>query len=419
MDALFEPIRLRNKEIKNRLSKGASGETCASVDGFVTEDYVEWYKQYAKGGVGLIHSGAVYPIESGKVVPFQPGLDRDDKIPGFKRVAEEVHKYDCAILAQLNHPGRQLMPVPGLHIGKDHKIDIEVVAPSPVRNQASLIMPRELTTAEIEEIVQSYIDAACRAEEAGLDGVEIHGAHGYLVGSFMVERTNKRKDKYGGSFENRLRVFEDIVKGIRKKTDDDFLITAKLNWTDGPFPKGMNPRRLAAIVERINQLDIDAIELSAGSYEWLKFESGKFPVRYMLRYGMTRYMPLLLQVSFALFKYTLEAVFRYHEGFNMKGVRAIKDISRKPVICLGGFKTPEVMDGIIKGGEGDMIGLVRQLISDPEYPNKLRENRIGDIDWCTYCNKCVAFVSVRPTDCYERKDFRDSPLPPSDWGIRR
>ena len=117
MDALFEPIKLRNKEVKNRLSKGASGETCASVDGYV--------------------------------------------------------------------------------------IDVEVVAPSPVRNQASRIKPRELTTAEIEEIIQSYIDAAFRAEEANLDGVEIHGAHGYLVGSFMVERTNKRKDKYGGSFENR------------------------------------------------------------------------------------------------------------------------------------------------------------------------------------------------------------------------
>jgi 2,4-dienoyl-CoA reductase-like NADH-dependent reductase (Old Yellow Enzyme family) len=89
------------------------------------------------------------------------------------------------------------------------------------------------------------------------------------------------------------------------------------------------------------------------------------------------------------------------------------------VIRADGFKTPEVMDGIIRRGEGDMIGLVRQLISDPDYPNKLRENRIGEIDWCTYCNKCVALVSVRPTDCYERKDFRDSPLPPSDWGIRQ
>ena len=417
MSLLFEPIKLRNREVKNRLSKTASGETCASFDGFVTEDYLAWYRKFAKGGLGLIHSGAVYTMESGKVVPYQPGLDSDDKFPGFKRAAEEVHKYDCLFLAQLNHPGRQLMPVPTLLVGKDDKIDIEVVGPSPVRNQASLIKPRELTTGEIEEIIQSFIDAACRAEEAGMDGVEIHGAHGFLISSFMSMRTNRRTDKYGGSLENRLRVFREIVEGIRKKTNDDFIITTKLNWTDGPLPKGITPKQLVDVVDMINEMDIDAIEISSGSNEWLSFERGRFPVRYMLKYGMTRYMPLMMKVNFALFKYVLELVFRYYEGFNMEGVDAIKQITKKPVICTGGFKTREVMEGILQNGRGDIFGLARQLICDPEYPNKVREGRIKDIEECDYCNKCVAFVGTRPTECYKNEDFRKFSLP-SDWGIR-
>jgi len=416
MSILFTPIKLRTKELKNRLSKTASGETCATADGFVTEDYVEWYRKFAKGGIGLIHTGAVYTLESGKVVAFQPGLDNDDKIPGFMRVAQEVHKYDCLFLAQLNHPGRQLLPVPGLIPGKDKK-DIEVVAPSPVNNQATMIKPRELTIAEIENIIQSFIDAACRAEEAGLDGVEIHGAHGFLVSSFMSLRTNKRTDKFGGSLENRLRMFREIVEGIRKKTDDNFIITAKLNWTDGPFPKGITPEQLIDMVHMINDMDVDAIEISSGSNEWLSFERGKFPVRYMLNYGMTSHMPFFVKAGFAMSKYALEAIFRYYEGFNMTGVHAIKNTAKKPVICTGGFKTNEVMEEILYRKEGDLFGLARQLICDPEFPNKLREYRIKDIKQCSYCNKCVAFVGSKPTECYENEDFRKYSLP-SDSGIR-
>ncbi len=417
MRRLFTPIRLRNRELKNRLSKSASGETCATPDGFITEDYVNWYKKFAQGGVALIHSGAVYTVESGKVVPYQAGLDSDDKIPGFKAVAEEVQKYDCLFLAQLNHPGRHLMPGPDLIPGKS-KEDIEVVAPSAVRSQASMIVPRELTTAEIEEIVQSFIDAGCRAEEAGLDGVEIHGAHGFLVSSFMSRRTNRRTDKYGGSIINRLRFFREIVEGIRKKTDDNFLITTKLNWTDGPFPGGITPDQLVDMVSIINEMDVDAIEISSGSNEWMSFERGKIPVTYMLKYGMIKDMPPAFKAGFAMTKYVLEYLFRYFEGFNMQGVEAIKGTAEKPVICTGGFKTNGFMEGVLLRGEGDLFGLSRQLICDPEFPNKLKEKRINEIKECSYCNKCVAFCGGKPTECYENEDFERFYPPSSDRGIR-
>ncbi|MCP4727129.1 MAG: NADH:flavin oxidoreductase, partial [bacterium] len=319
-------------------------------------------------------------------------------------------------IAQIQHPGRQLTPLPGIILGRD-KTDCEVVAPSPVRNLGTMIKPRELTLEEIEEIIQRFIDASCRAEEAGLDGVEIHGAHGFLISSFLSRRTNRRKDKYGGSLENRMRFFMEIIEGIRKRTGDDFIITTKLNWTDGPFPKGITPRELIDMVQIINNMDVDAIEISSGSNEWLSFERGKFPIRYMLQHGLVKHFPFPTKIGFALSKYPLEAVFRYYEGFNMKGVHAIKDIVKAPVICTGGFKTGEVMEGILQRGEGDLCGLARQLICDPEYPNKLREGRIDDIEKCTYCNKCVAFVGFRPTECYENEDFRKF-FPPTDWGIR-
>ncbi len=417
MSALLQPIKIRNKTVRNRLAKSASGETRSSVDGFVTEDYVSWYRDFAKGGLGLIHSGAVYVMEEGKVVPFQPGLDHDDKIPGFRRVAEEVHRFGCLFLAQLNHPGRQLFPVPGLVLGKDHLNDIDVVAPSPVRNQSSLIKPRELSEKEIEEIIENFIAAAIRAEKAGLDGVQVHAAHGFLISSFISRRTNKRKDQYGGSLENRLRVLTEIVKGIRKHTGEDFLVTIKLNWFDGPFPKGITRKQLAEMMGPVNQLDIDAIEISSGSNEWLSFSRGKFPAKYFLKYGSLRYMPAIQRISFALGERFLEMIWRHFEGFNMKGVNAIRELTDKPIICTGGFTSVEAMSGIIERGEGDIIASARQFICDQEYANKLTEHRESEIHWCTFCNKCVARCGIKPTECYERKD-PDLYFPPTDWGIR-
>ena len=280
-----------------------------------------------------------------------------------------------------------------------------------------MIKPRELRTDEIEKIIQSFIDAGCRAEEAGLDGVEIHGAHGFLISSFLSMRTNKRNDKFGGPLENRLLVFREIVDGIRKKTDDDFIITAKLNWTDGPFPKGITPDQLVEMVHMINKMDVDAIEISSGSNEWLSFERGRFPVRYLIKYGMTRHLPLFMKAGVFFSKYFLETAFRYYEGFNMKGVHAIKTISEKPVICTGGFQTLEVMEGILQRDEGDLFGFARQLICDPEFANKLRDGRIAEIKKCTYCNKCVAFVGSKPTECYENEDFKNF-SPPAGGVIR-
>lgn len=406
---LLQPAQIGSREVKNRLAKTATAETRGTPDGFVTDEYVNWYRRFAEGGVGLIHTGIVYATRDAKASPHEVGLDRDDKIPGFRALAEAVHRHGCLILAQLHHPGRQLIPIPGVSDGA------EVVAPSPVRHLVTRAKPRELSADEIQVLVSSWAEAARRAQEAGLDGVQIHAAHGYLIHSFLAMRTNRRRDAYGGSFAARTKIVEDLVSAIRSKTGREFLITVKLSGQDGPFWGGLTPRRAARVAEAIAKLEIDAIEVSSGSYEYPRTTLGKSPLPTMLTEGLGRYLPPHM-VKLALgINPLIEVAWRYREGFNMTAARKMKPRIDKPLICLGGFKTPAVMAGIVERGEGDLISMGRQLIADPDLPNKLRSGE--PIRECSFCNSCIALVGVRPTNCYRERDPSGS-LPPLEGAVR-
>ncbi|MBI2891341.1 MAG: NADH:flavin oxidoreductase [Nitrospirae bacterium] len=397
--------------MKNRLAKTATGETRASADGFITQEYVDWYDRIARGGVGLIHTGVVYTLLKGKMGPHVPGLDKDDKIPGWRSVADTVHRHGALILAQLQHPGRQMIPVPGV----GHEGPTEVVGPSPVRHLVSLIKPRELTRDEIKEVIVSFGEAARRAQEAGLDGVQIHAAHGYLVSSFISRRTNKRTDEYGGSLENRLRVLDEIVKAVREKTAGGFLVTVKLNSMDG-LPKGVTLRSLPEIAERVGRMAVDAIELSSGTYEYPRTILGESMVPVVMKEGLGRYLPTPVKIVARTINPLLNAWFRYREGFNMDGIRRIRSVVKQPLICMGGFQTPEVMVSVLEKGEGDIIAMGRQIIADPDFPNKVREGRT-DIRWCHYCNTCIALAGWKPAACYYGADY-SGVKPPMDGAIR-
>lgn len=409
--ALFQPIGIGRRTLKNRLAKTATGETRASSDGFITAEYVNFYERIARGGVALIHTGVVYTLLKGKAGPHVPGLERDDRIPGWTKVAEAVHRQEALILAQLHHPGRQMVPVPGM----GHDNPIEVVGPSPVRCLISLIKPREMTRGEIQELVESFGEAARRAEEAGLDGVQIHAAHGYLVHAFISPRTNKRTDEYGGSLENRLRVLDETVKAVRRRTSESFLVTVKLNCIDG-LPGGVTLRSLPEIAERVGRMAIDAMEISCGTYEYPRTILGRSMVPVAMTDGLGRYLPAPVRVVARTINPLLNAWFKYREGFNMDGVRRIRSVVKQPIICLGGFHSPDVMASVIERGEGDIIGMGRQIIADPEFPNKVREGRT-DIRWCQYCNTCIALAGAKPAACYFESDYHGA-SPPADGAIR-
>ncbi|MBI2568410.1 MAG: NADH:flavin oxidoreductase [Candidatus Schekmanbacteria bacterium] len=405
MSTLFEPITLRRRLMKNRLAKTATFEGRGTPDGYVTDEYVSWYRDLAQGGVGLIHTGIAYVSEPGKAAPHQVGIERDDRIPGFCALAEAVHEHDCLVLAQLHHPGRQLMLVPGFNDG------CEVVAPSAVKHLLTRVTPRPFTLAEIADLVARFGDAAHRAELAGLDGVQIHVAHGYLLNAFLSRRTNRRTDRYGGSLHGRLRIIREIVETVRERTRTGFLITVKLSGYDGPYPGDLSAAEAAEVASAIGSWDVDAIEVSTGTYEYPRTTCGTLPLELMFTVGLGRYLPGYVRAIARLLAPLAAYPLRYREGFNMSMVRRIRRATDVPIIALGGFKTPEAMEAVLDRGEADIIALGRQLIADPDFPEKVRTGR--KFEECSFCNKCIALVGAKPAMCYERHDYHAAASPQS------
>ena len=205
---LLKEGHIGSLKVKNRCIMTAMGTKLPREDHYVSEDLVDFYEARAKGGVGLIVTEVVAVSEKGKVNLNVPGLWDDKFIAGFQKIADRVHKYDCKLFVQLQHPGRQTL-------GRFSHMQ-RCVAPSPIACSKMREIPKELTREEIYELVNEFALAAVRAKRAGCDGVEIHGGHGYLISEFISAHYNRRVDEFGGSLENRMRFAKMIIEEIKK-----------------------------------------------------------------------------------------------------------------------------------------------------------------------------------------------------------
>lgn len=208
---LFEPFSFAKIELKNRMVRSATYEKRADVDGFVTDSLIEFYKELTKGGVGMIITGNALVHISGRSVPQMICIHNDFYIEKLKRLTRAVHKLDGKIIIQLVHGGRQCFP--NLLGGE------QPIAPSEVYDPSTKITPREMTNEEIWEIIEAFGSAARRAMYAGFDGIQLHGAHGYLINEFLSPYTNRRDDYWGGDEERRFHFLEEVYKAIKKDVD--------------------------------------------------------------------------------------------------------------------------------------------------------------------------------------------------------
>lgn len=200
---------------------------CCNEDGTATEKFIAYHEEKAKGGWGLIVTEDYAVDPTGRTYQYVPGLWTDYQIESHKKLTERVHAAGAKIIAQIYHGGRQT---------EEWITGCQVWAPSPIPCPVKKALPHEMTTEEVDKMIEKFGDAALRAKEAGFDGVQIHGAHGYLVCEFASAYSNKRTDKYGGNLINRMRFPVEIVKNIRQKCGDDFLIDYKISGeecTDG------------------------------------------------------------------------------------------------------------------------------------------------------------------------------------------
>jgi len=357
---LFSPLRIRNTTLPNRVVFAPVCPTWVRSphEGVFTEQAVAYYEERAKTGIGMIILGGHLIDRDTIYTPMGfPGLWNDAQLEGLANVARAVKRHGCALSVQLLHLGLR-SPTPFLKTdpARDpYEYNPYMLAPSqqPAGEIPGGPTPKELEEHEIEYILQCYEDAARRAISAGLDGVEFHVAHGYLPWQFLSPFYNRRTDRWGGSYENRLRFSVEAMRRIRKRIGDRPFIGYRINSTS--FWEGDleidDVKRIHADFER--EVDIDYVSVSAGvHHSWI-------------------HTPMT-----------------FEEGWEREYTRAIKTVATKPVLLVGRVSHPGVADNLLSSGDADAILLARQMIADEQWMTKVKAGRVEDIRRCVAANYC-------------------------------
>jgi 2,4-dienoyl-CoA reductase-like NADH-dependent reductase (Old Yellow Enzyme family)/thioredoxin reductase len=344
---LFSPISINSLTLKNRIVMPPMCTAYATIGGAVTDRIVSYYTERAKGGVGLIDVEYTYVAWEGKIHEHMLGIYDDRLIPGLKRLTDAVHAAGAKVAIQLSHGGKR---------ARSDVIGSLPCAPSPIPSPAGE-MPRELTLAEIEEIIDAFISAAGRAKKAGFNAIMLHMAHGYLIHQFLSPYTNRRSDGYGGDLDGRARLALEILRGVRQEVGKDFPITCRF-CGDEYLKGGIDQKMAIEIAKLLEANGMDAIEVSFGSPDSTQ-PSGPRPPN----------VPM---------------------GFLADVSHAIKKVVSIPVGVVGRIHHPRVAEAILQERKADLIAVGRGLIADPYWPQKALDGRTGEICPCISCNEGCA-----------------------------
>lgn len=424
IEPLFSPLQIGKLQVAGRVFKTATAETRADKDGFVTDELLEFYAPIADAGTPLIITGNIFINVPGKSTHRMTGADDDDKIPGLRRLADTAHAGGSKLFAQLNHCGRQVLAGA---MGLD-----SAVSASDVREKMLGTKPRPMTPGEIRKTVSDFAAAAVRCQKAGFDGVQIHAGHGYLICQFLTPYTNRRRDEYGGSFENRVRFLREVVRETRARVGADFPIILKLNGADAlPARKGLKTPELVHIAKEMEAEGVDGIEVTVGHYEsGFPMIRGTFDAFFdsLVNHGLGPEQPQPMRFAIRAFGPLLAFVFNriwpHYEGFNLDYSRALKAELSIPIICVGGFRSRSAMHDAITSDSADAVSCARSFVADPYFYEHLRTGEPGPK--CTFCNACIGRAGKHPVDCYHpvvrsakdqllaKKDVLRSQRPPSN-----
>ncbi len=333
---LYTPIYINDKKIKNRVVMPPM--VCfnwADNSGILTKDHLKHYEERAKGGTGLIILEAHAVDKDGRLVDSQPGIWSDKHIERLGELATRCHKYDTKVLVQIHHAGYKT----------DKAVSDDIVAPSDYQDDNHTA--REITVEEIKKLKNNFITAAIRAEKAGLDGIELHGAHGYILNQFLSPEVNKRKDSYGGDLIGRLTLAKEIIKGIKEEVSDDFIIG---------YRHGANTPDLKTGIEAASILQtygLDFMNVSAGIGE-RPIVPEDFLYNWIVYCGSEIYKELEI-----------------------------------PVIVVNEIRKPEQAEYLVDNQLSDMVAVGRGLLVDPNWVNKGKQDIA--VNPCLECKKCQWF----------------------------
>lgn len=352
---LRQEITINKTTFKNRLVVPAMVTSYCTEDGYPTEQFLAYHEEKAKGGWGLIivEDYAIAPHIGG--FKRLPGLWEDGQIEAHRELTRRVHEAGGKIAAQIYHAGRETSS------------DItgqQPVGPSAIREPSLPEIPRELTKEEIEDIVEQFGQCARRVKETGFDAVEIHGAHGYLLGAFISPLSNKRTDEYGGSLEQRAKFPLAVVKRVREAVGPDFPIIFRMSTTEY-VDGGFSVQDAVMYSQLLEEAGVDVLHCSQGIY---------------------------------VTAHTIQPPSVVPEGFYQDNAAAVKAVVDIPVIAVGKFAEPIMAETVLKLGKADMISMGRGSLADPHLPNKLFAGETEDIIRCIGCVQgCIGdqLVGVR------------------------
>jgi 2,4-dienoyl-CoA reductase-like NADH-dependent reductase (Old Yellow Enzyme family) len=374
VSAFLEPGRVGPVETRNRLVRAGTSETMAGPDGGVTDALLDLYETLARNEVGLIFTGHLYCDARGKYAVRQTGIHADKTIAGLRRLTDAVHGHGGRIFAQLAHAGSQSR-VP----------DNEPLAPSPVPNELTGREVGDASAEEVESAVEAFVAGARRAAEAGFDGVHVHGANGYLISEFSSPLTNRRTDEWG----DRNRFVHEIVRRIRASLPAHMALTMKIGFVDAvpERPRLMldeSVRRAALLV----QAGLDAVEVSCNVMRKASDSAAEY---------------VAVDTRRALQDFLVHRIGKppHGEAYFAPWARALRAEVETTVVLVGGMRTTQRMEALLRGGECDFVALARPFIREPDLARQLGAGRTGRVD-CTSCNLCLAHEGHHSLRCWRR-----------------
>ncbi|KJR42053.1 NADH oxidase [Candidatus Magnetoovum chiemensis] len=359
---LFEPTTIKGVTIKNRIVRSATYEKMADNNGFVTEGLIKLYEKLTLGGSGLIITGNAIVHRTGISVPQAIRIDDRKYLEGLKNLTEAVHRLNGIIFIQLVHGGRQCYPA---------LLDGDLpIAPSEVFEPLIKVMPRAMKEDEITMILEAFGKAAKLAKDAQFDGIQLHGAHGYLISEFLSPHTNRRDDNWGGDRNRRVNFIEQVILRIRSEVGSNYPLFIKLN-SDDYIQGGLDIEESAFIAKRLADASIDAIEVSGGMYE-----------------------SDLKAARDAILKPEDEAYFRAAS----KKFKALLNI---PIMLVGGIRSKSVASSILENSDADLISMSRPLVRQPDLPKRFMDGT--ERADCISCNGCMRFRKLQYVECVKLK----------------
>ena len=337
MKYLFEKTTIKNMSLKNRFVRSATWEGLANADGHINDDIIKIYEDLAKGNIGLIITSYAHIVSEEQSNKNMLGIYDDSFIDDYKMLVDKVHSYGSKIMMQIVYGGS--------NTGYNTE-DRLILGPSSVKHLTRGVTPKEMTKDDIDYVINAFADAALRVKTAGFDGVQIHGAHGYLLSQFLDPYHNRRNDEYGGCIENRSRLIFEVYEAIREKVGEDFHIGIKINCSDFR-ENGATFEDCRYVVENLDNMGIDSVEVSGSDFKSFKGES----------------------------------FFKEYADELAKKIKA-------SIMLVGGNKTFNNMTEVLNNTDIEYFSICRPLICEPDLINKFKEDNLYK-PRCIKCDKCL------------------------------